>query len=124
MAEFRALVAALHAAGIEVILDVVYNHTGEGSPGDPAWSLRGLGRRGTYFPRARRDRHAATASTPRARTCSELVLDSLRHWVTSFGVDGFRFDLAVTLGRDDDGFDPNHPLLTAMVDDPCWPAPS
>ena len=55
------------------------------------------------------------ASSPHVQ---RLVLDSLRHWVTSFGVDGFRFDLAVTLGRDDDGFDPDHPLLTAMVDDP------
>ena len=47
-----------------------------------------------------------------------LVLDSLRHWVTAFGVDGFRFDLAVTLGRDDDGFDPTHPLLAAIAEDP------
>ena len=53
-----------------------------------------------------------------ARTVQALVIESLRYWVTSLGVDGFRFDLAVTLGRDDDGFDPHHPLLAAITDDP------
>ena len=116
VAEFRALVAALHDAGIEVILDVVYNHTGEGGPGEPAWSLRGLGA-GTYFREhdVTGTGNSLDASSPHVQ---RLVLDSLRHWVTAFGVDGFRFDLAVTLGRDDDGFDPAHPLLAAMVDDP------
>jgi isoamylase len=116
VAEFRALVAALHDAGIEVILDVVYNHTAEGGPGETAWSLRGLGL-GTYF---RDDDVTGTGNSLNASSphVQQLVLDSLRYWVTAFGVDGFRFDLAVTLGRDDEGFDPAHPLLTAMAEDP------
>jgi glycogen operon protein len=114
--EFRAMVASLHAAGIEVLLDVVFNHTAEGAPGADAWSLRGLG------PEAFFRQHDVTgtgnsldATNPHVQ---RLVLDSLRHWVTAFGVDGFRFDLAVTLGRDDEGFDPHHPLLAAIAEDP------
>jgi glycogen operon protein len=114
--EFRAMVAALHAAGIEVLLDVVYNHTAEGTGAGEPWSLRGLGPH-TYF----RDHdvtgtgNSLDASSPDVQ---QLVLESLRHWVTAFGVDGFRFDLAVTLGRDDDGFDPRHPLLAQITEDP------
>jgi isoamylase len=124
VAEFRAAIEALHAAGIEVIVDVVFNHTGEGGPADPAWSLRGLDNR-TYYradpsdPARYRD-VTGTGNTVDAGNpvVIRLVLDAMRHWVSAFGVDGFRFDLAVALGRAVDEFDPQAPLLEAIVTDP------
>ncbi len=122
--EFRAAVRSLHEAGIEVLVDVVFNHTGEGGPDDPAWSLRGLDNRAYYRadpgdPSRYRD-VTGTGNTVDAGhpAVIALVMDALRHWTTVLGVDGFRFDLAVTLGRAEDGFDPRAPLLTAMATDP------
>lgn len=122
-AEFRAMVATLHAAGLEVVLDVVFNHTCEGGADGPSLSWRGLDAAGWYALDARgRDvdvtgcGNTLDAASPLVRA---LVLDSLRHWVTTMGVDGFRFDLASTLGRPRGGaFDPATPLLTAIADDP------
>ena len=120
--EFRAMVQALHAAGLEVLLDVVYNHTCEGGRGDPALSWRGLDDAATY----RRDEHGeyvdvtGCGNTVRSDhpTTARLVLDSLRYWVSEMQVDGFRFDLAPTLARTDRGIDPQGALLASIAADP------
>ena len=107
----RATVAALRAAGIGVILDVVFNHTGESDVHGPTLSLRGLDAR-AYFrhaarrPPRQRHRHRQHAGLRPSRRPGRLVLDSLRHFVGQAGVDGFRFDLAPILGRTAAGFDP------------------
>lgn len=121
--EFKTMVRSLHAAGLEVILDVVYNHTAEEGIGGPRTSLRGLDNRAYYrqgddgaYIDVTGCGNSLDTSTPAA---SRLVLDSLRYWANEMQVDGFRFDLAVTLGRGDDHvFDPAHPLLAAIRDDP------
>ncbi|WP_430827852.1 glycogen debranching protein GlgX [Candidatus Protofrankia californiensis] len=124
VAEFRAMVGALHAAGIEIILDVVFNHTAEGSERGPTLSLRGLDNT-TYYrvepsdPRRYRDvtgcGNTLNTSSPHV---VKLIMDSLRYWVTEMGVDGYRFDLATALARNPDGFDPAAPLLAAIHADP------
>ena len=122
VSEFKAMVRALHAAGLEVILDVVYNHTGEGGPGDPTWSLRGLDD-GAYYLHGD-DGHyydvTGVGNTVRANhpAAMRLIMDSLRYWVREMHVDGFRFDLASALARDGNGPDPNAPLLSAITQDP------
>ncbi|MGE5617080.1 MAG: glycogen debranching protein GlgX, partial [Bacillota bacterium] len=103
--EFKAMVRALHAAGIEVILDVVYNHTAEGDQLGPTLSLRGIDNP-TYYrlrdddPRLYLD-YTGTGNTLNARQphVLQLIMDSLRYWVTEMHVDGFRFDLAAALAR-------------------------
>ncbi|GGG06067.1 glycogen operon protein GlgX homolog [Rhodococcoides trifolii] len=122
-AEFRAMVAALHAAGIEVILDVVYNHTCEGGVDGPSISWRGFDARGYYLLNSRGQDIDLTGCGNTLDAASpavvRMVCDSLRFWVTEMGVDGFRFDLASTLGRPGGyGFDPRAPLLTAIASDP------
>ena len=122
--ELRTAVAALQRAGIEVLLDVVFNHTGEGDAAGPMLSLRGIDN-ATYY--RLRDGDAAnyvddtgcgnTLALDRPAALA-LVMDALRHWVLACGVDGFRFDLATTLGRRDAGFDPAAPLLQAIGQDP------
>jgi isoamylase len=120
--EFRAMVDTLHAAGLEVILDVVYNHTCEGGIDGPTLSLRGLDAC-TYY---RLDAEGHDVDTTgcgnsldtRDVHVARLVLDSLRYWVEQLHVDGFRFDLATTLARRGEGYDPDHPLLVAMRTDP------
>ncbi|AVO47958.1 glycogen debranching enzyme GlgX [Melaminivora suipulveris] len=106
--EFKAMVRALHRAGLEVILDVVYNHTGEGNHLGPTLSLKGIDNPG-YYRLAQERRHyvdfggvgnTVDASSPPAL---RLIADSLRYWVTEMHVDGFRFDLASALGRDEAG---------------------
>ncbi|BDG02090.1 glycogen debranching protein GlgX [Anaeromyxobacter oryzae] len=124
VAEFRGMVKALHRAGIEVILDVVYNHTCEGNHLGPTLSLKGLDNRSYYrlspeSPRYYMDYTGTgnsldTTSPPALR----LVMDSLRYWVEEMHVDGFRFDLAVTLARDPDYFDEASRFLVAVYQDP------
>ena len=104
--EFKGLVKALHEAGIEVILDVVYNHTGEGGPDGPALSLRGIDNPSYYRldpsnPRGYVD-YTGTGNTLNVRhpQVLKLIMDSLRYWVQEMRVDGFRFDLASALARD------------------------
>ncbi len=124
VAEFRMMVRALHRAGIEVILDVVYNHTAEGGEGGPTLSLRGVDN-ATYY-RLASDRRRYNDSTGCGNTLDtssphavKLVCDSLRYWTTRMGVDGFRFDLATAVARDRAGaFDRAAPLLTAIHADP------
>ena len=112
LAEVRTAVHALHAAGIEVILDVVYNHTCEGGSPGQHLSWRGLDNPLYYrhdggFPAAIDD-VTGTGNTLdfRRRDVVRFAMDSLRYWADEVGVDGFRFDLAVTLGRGPGGFDP------------------
>jgi isoamylase len=121
--EFRTMVAALHAANIEVILDVVYNHTCEGGPGGPTLSFRGFDAP-LYYPHTRGGGtvditgcgNTLDAASP---VVVRLVTDSLRYWTTEMGVDGFRFDLASTLARPGGGaFDRNSAMLVAITSDP------
>ncbi len=121
--EFRTMVAALHAAGIEVILDVVYNHTCEGDISGPTLSWRGLDPLAYYLhePDGSHLDITGTGNTLDAGlpTVVRMVTDSLRYWAGELGVDGFRFDLASVLGRPGGGpFDPNSALLTAIATDP------
>jgi glycogen operon protein len=122
--EIRAAVQALHAAGIEVILDVVYNHTCEGSEMGTTMSFRGLDNKSYYRLMPDNPRYCIndtgtgnTVNTAHPRVL-QLVMDSLRYWVNTFHVDGFRFDLGVSLGREENGFDPNCGLFDAMRQDP------
>lgn len=122
--EFKGMVRALHDAGLEVILDVVFNHTAEEGRGGPVFHLRGLDNASYY----RQDATGAYIDTTGCGNtvdfslpaAQRLVLDSLRYWARDVQVDGFRFDLMATLGRGADAsFDPQHPLLLAIRDDPA-----
>jgi isoamylase len=122
--EMRVAVRRLHAAGIEVILDVVYNHTAEGSEMGPTLSFRGLDNSSYYRLVPDNPRHCIndtgtgnTLNLSNARVL-QMVMDSLRYWVTQFHVDGFRFDLGVTLGREPHGFDPGAGFFDALRQDP------
>ncbi|WFE62835.1 alpha-amylase family glycosyl hydrolase [Micromonospora sp. WMMD714] len=122
-AEFAALVAALHRAGIQVVLDVVFNHTAEGDHRGPDLSLRALDEQAYYLldPAGRPVNLTATGNTvqPNHPVTSALILDCLRHWVTRYNVDGFRFDMASILTRGHDGrvmADP--PLIATVAGDP------
>jgi glycogen operon protein len=123
MAEVREAVAALQAAGIAVIQDIVLNHSGEGDHLGPTLSLKGLGNAAFHRlwsdPRLYRD----DAGTGNALALDRpwplrLAMDALRHWAEQAGLDGFRLDLATTLARREDGFDPAAPLIQAMRQDP------
>ncbi|MFC5454542.1 glycogen debranching protein GlgX [Prosthecobacter fluviatilis] len=124
--EFKAMVKALHAAGIEVILDVVYNHTAEGNEYGPSLMFRGLDDHSYYrhhFGENGADYVNVTGCGNSVDSASQpalrLILDSLRYWVTEMHVDGFRFDLAVTVARDEkDGFNRQSPFLSAVAQDP------
>ena len=122
--EFRGMVDLLHQAGLEVILDVVYNHTAEGSATDRVLSWKGLDNRAYYRSNPNNPGHYDdTTGTGNTLDFAQpavvkMALDSLRYWATTMGVDGFRFDLAVTLGRTGQGFSTNHPFLTALTTDP------
>jgi glycogen operon protein len=104
--EFKSMVRSLHAAGIEVILDVVYNHTAEGNHLGPTLSWKGIDNRSYYHLSPEHPRYymdfTGCGNTPNTRHPRglQLMMDSLRYWVTEMHVDGFRFDLAATLGRD------------------------
>jgi isoamylase len=121
--EFKGMVKLLHAAGLEVILDVVYNHTAEQSARGATLSWRGLDNRAYYRLDGRGDDIDVTGcgNTVDVRNvvAIRMILDSLRYWVSECHIDGFRFDLAVALGRGkNDEFDPDHPLLVALRTDP------
>lgn len=121
--EFKAMVRALHAAGLEVILDVVYNHTCEQGRDGASLSWRGLDNRAYYrLDESGRDIDVTGCGNTldlRHPMVDRMVLDSLRYWVEHCHVDGFRFDLAVTLGRGrDDGYHPDNPFLVALRTDP------
>src|SRR3984893_12755696 len=114
--EFRDMVKALHRAGIEVILDVVYNHTAEGGADGPTLSLRGLANETYYILDENGGGYADYSGTGNSLNANEsvvrrLILDSLRYWVGEMHVDGFRFDLAAVLSRDERG----HPIASPPV---------
>jgi isoamylase len=122
--EFRDMVKALHRAGLEVILDVVFNHTAEGDHLGPTVSLRGLDNPTYYILEADRSRYANYSGTGNTLNANNpvvrrMILDSLRYWVTEMHVDGFRFDLASILGRDESGaVMPDPPVLWDIESDP------
>ena len=106
--EFRDMVKALHCAGIEVILDVVYNHTAEGKEDGPTICFRGLANEDYYILAEDKSRYADYTGCGNTLNANEpivrrLILDSLRYWVSEMHVDGFRFDLASILSRDQEG---------------------
>lgn len=123
--EFRAMVRALHDAGIEVILDVVYNHSAETDSNGPSVSWRGLDNPGSYRlePQDRRiyTDYAGCGNIfdIRRPAVLRLVMDSLRFWVAEMHVDGFRFDLASVLGRGDAGFERQAAFFAAVAQDPA-----
>ena len=122
--EFKEMVSALHDAGIEVILDVVYNHTGEGGHEGPTLAFRGIDHLGYYrLTDDHRNDYDVTGCGNSVDTSEpgvlRMVLDSLRYWVTEMGVDGFRFDLVTTLIRDErHHVDQDHPFKQAIREDP------
>jgi len=126
VAEFKTMVKNLHAAGIEVILDVVYNHTGEGNHLGPTLSFRGLDNLAYYHHNPKNKRHymeftgCGNSFNLGALFTMKLVLDSLRYWAVEMHVDGFRFDEAVTLGRmwPSFAFDRNATFFQAVHQDP------
>jgi len=122
--EFKGMVKALHRAGIEVLLDVVYNHTGEGNHLGPLLSLKGLDPLAYYVTSSESARYfqdftgtGNSLNLDHPQTL-KLVMDSLRYWVQEMHVDGFRFDLCTTLGRHRGSFDRNAPFLDAIHQDP------
>lgn len=122
--EFKEMVRTFHAAGIEVILDVVFNHTGEGGKDGSTIAFRGLDN-AVYYRLAPHDKtrwidFTGTGNTldPRHPRVLQMVLDSLRYWVSEMHVDGFRFDLAATLGRESDDYDPKGGFFRAIRQDP------
>ncbi|MFG1230305.1 glycogen debranching protein GlgX [Xanthobacter wiegelii] len=122
--EFKVAIRRLHAAGLEVILDVVYNHTAEGSELGPTLSFRGLDNR-SYYRLVKDEPRYCINDTGTGNTLNishprvlQMVMDSLRYWVTHYRIDGFRFDLGVTLGREEYGFDPGSGFFDVLRQDP------
>jgi glycogen operon protein len=124
IAEFKAMVKQFHQEGIEVLIDVVYNHTGEGSHLGPTLSFRGIDNAAYYWlhpdnPRFYTDfTGCGNTVDPRDARTLELVLDSLRYWVQDMHVDGFRFDIAPVLGRGNNGFSPTSEFFSLLRQDP------
>ncbi|MEU8890587.1 glycogen debranching protein GlgX [Streptomyces sp. NPDC048442] len=121
--EFKRMVQALHAAGIEVILDVVYNHTAEAGELGPTLSMRGIDNRGYYRLQGDTRRYADYTGCGNTLHVVQphvlrLITDSLRYWVTEMGVDGFRFDLAAALARSMHDVDMLSPFLAVIAQDP------
>ncbi|MFD0368919.1 glycogen debranching protein GlgX [Streptomyces sp. NPDC127114] len=121
--EFKRMVRALHAAGIEVILDVVYNHTAEAGELGPTLSLKGIDNRGYYRLQSDARRYADYTGCGNTLHVVQpqvlrLITDSLRYWVTEMGVDGFRFDLAAALARSFHDVDMLSPFLAVIAQDP------
>lgn len=121
---FRDMVRAFHDAGIEVILDVVYNHTAEGNELGPTLSFKGIDNFSYY--RTMPDQHryyindtgtGNTVNTSHPRVL-QMVMDSLRYWAESMHIDGFRFDLGTILGREPEGFDQRGGFFDAITQDP------
>nr|WP_243846331.1 glycogen debranching protein GlgX [Rhizomicrobium palustre] len=123
ISEFRRMVRAFHDSGIEVILDVVFNHSGEGNELGPTLSFRGIDNASYYCLAENKSRYrdvtgcGNTLNLDHPRVL-QMVMDSLRYWVEVMGVDGFRFDLAVTLARREGEFDPTAALFACIAQDP------
>jgi glycogen operon protein len=124
LTEFKTLVRELHRAGIEIILDVVFNHTAEGGESGPTISFRGLDNSIYYLLLPGTGHYIDFTGCGNTLNCNHpvvrmLIIDCLRHWVNHFHIDGFRFDLASILGRDSEGrLLSNPPLLEQIAEDP------
>ena len=124
IAELKSMVRELHRAGIEVILDVVFNHTGEGGRDGPTYSFRGLDNAIYYLLTPDGSDYLDYTGCGNTLNCNhpvvrQMILACLRHWVIHFHIDGFRFDLASVLGRGEDGaMLANPPLLEEIAEDP------
>ncbi len=121
ISELRKSVATLHAEGFNVILDLVFNHSGESDVFGPTVSFRGLDNCSYYRSingQLINDTGCGNTFALDRPHLVQMVVDSLRHWVLKCGIDGFRFDLATIMGRRDDGFDSHAPLLLAIESDP------
>ena len=122
--EFKAMLRALHEAGLEVILDVVFNHTAEGGEGGPSLCFRGLDNTAYYrLSPGHPDQYYDTTGTGNSLNAGNpvalrLIMDSLRYWLTEMHVDGFRFDLAATLARQDGGFSRLSAFFDLVAQDP------
>ena len=122
--EFKEMVKALHRAGIEVILDIVFNHTGEGNERGPVYSFRGLANNIYYLLDPVTRQYLNFSGCGNTLNCNHplvrnLIMDCLRHWVIEMHVDGFRFDLASVLGRDTEGrVMENPPMVEQIAEDP------
>src|SRR5262249_21826860 len=120
----RSTVARLHDAGIEVILDVVFNHTAEGNHLGPTLSFRGIDNRSYYWLVPDPPRYyenftgCGNALNLLHARVLQMVMDALRHWVACYHVDGFRFDLATTLARGPNGFESHSAFFAAVRQDP------
>jgi glycogen operon protein len=124
VSEFKSMVKRFHQVGIEVILDVVYNHTGEGNHLGPTLAFRGIDNTAYYRSHPETPRFYADFTgcgntvDLRSAPALHLVLDSLKYWVTDMHVDGFRFDIAPVLGREDSGFNPEGAFFEQVKRDP------
>jgi isoamylase len=125
VAEFKTMVKALHAAGIEVILDVVFNHTAEGNEAGPLLSLRGIDN-SVYYRLMPQDKRLYENVTGCGNTVNcehpqvrALIIDCLKYWVDDMHVDGFRFDLATVLGREGNGFNEHCAFFKSLRADPA-----
>ena len=124
VAEFKSLVKAMHAAGIEVILDMVFNHTAEGDEHGPTWSFRGIDNSTYYIVDPETGKYLNYSGCGNTVNCNhpvvrDFIVDCLHYWVTEMHVDGFRFDLASILGRGEDGAVlKNPPILERLAYDP------
>ncbi|MFZ1640447.1 MAG: glycogen debranching protein GlgX [Candidatus Contendobacter sp.] len=125
LVEFKTMIKRLHDAGIEVLLDVVYNHTAEGDQMGPTLSFKGIDN-ASYYRLIPNDRRYYINDTGCGNTLNlmhprvlQMVMDSLRYWVNEMHVDGFRFDLAVTLGREEYGYDRTGGFFDAIRQDPA-----
>ncbi|HWG67836.1 MAG TPA: glycogen debranching protein GlgX [Steroidobacteraceae bacterium] len=125
VAEFKTMVKSLHAAGIEVILDVVFNHTAEGNESGPMLSLRGIDN-SVYYRLLPQDLRFYENSSGCGNTVNcghgvvrRLIIDCLKYWVEEMHVDGFRFDLATVLGREADGFNEHCALFKSLRAEPA-----
>ena len=124
IAELQTMVRALHRAGIEVILDVVFNHTAEGNEKGPLYNFRGLDNAIYYLLSADRGEYLNFSGCGNTVNCNhpvvrDHIIDCLRYWATEMHIDGFRFDLASILGRDEEGnLEANPPLLESIAEDP------
>jgi len=122
--EFKAMVKALHTAGLEVLLDVVFNHTAEAGPEGPTLCFRGLDNPAYYrLQPGDPSRYVDTTGCGNSLNAGDpvalqLIMDSLRYWLTEMHVDGFRFDLAPTLGRQEGGFDQVSAFFDLVSQDP------
>src|SRR6202030_2370441 len=122
--EFKAMVRALHAAGLEVILDVVYNHTGEGNHLGPTLSFRGIDNASYYRLQADRRFYYDVTGTGNTMNLDhprvlQLVMDSLRYWALEMHVDGFRFDLCPSLARENGDYSQGSAFFDSIMQDPA-----